>query len=1138
MKYLYYLLTLLIGVIPTTFFAQLSEKAVPKSAISTNQLPIIIDKKTMPAINPQVLQIQDQRDAENGLPPKFGHPFDVSLNLQNSGTWSTLPNGDQVWQLTIVCPNALSINFLYDQFWMPEGGQFFIYNKNKTQTIGAFTNKNNKPDRKFGTGLVYGEEVTLEYYEPKAVKNQGSISINTVIHGYRYIRLEDNFRGYEDAAACQVNTICAQGAGWENEIKSVALMLLGPRYCTGTLLNNADENCQPLLLTSNACLSSYDAINNPVASGFTFYWRYESPNCANGGVGNEGTINETTNGAFVLANSGLTSQITDSDFALLELIEDPNANYDVYYAGWDRNPSAPNNMAAIHHPLGDVKKISLDNGTAFTSGFVVPGSTHWLIFNWETGIMEDGSNGAPLFNSAKRFVGQHSGGLSNCGNPMEDYFGRLSYSWNNNGATDPRRRLRDWLDPSNINTMVQDGIYSPCNPRPIISFSTAFTTVEEVAVIEPNCIGYQEFTVDLEINAAPAIDATALLTISGSANSGAINDYTISSSSLVFPAGSDASQSIVVRVYDDAYVEGPEQIDIQLSVSTAGRTIASLSNFEHTINIIDNDWRPELNGPLNTYDIMTEDFEDGAFPANWTKTSVGGGAMAFMYGTAVDIGDVNSFFTVNPSNTTNMVGSNDDTCNCDMSDDNLISPMIDLSLVSYAEARLHYDAYFEGLPYAGYSESAEVYLSSDGGTTWELVDEIPAVGADGPWQTRMVDLATALGSNTVKVKFRYSDNGGFLFGLCIDNVRVEVGDRLPCNIQVPDNSLSLAEKSLGPMETVHYYDEITGDVMLSIENTSNHDYGCISVEVDRSGTTYSSNIFNSNNSAYFLASKTFMVTPEFNLPNGSYNIKLYYTEAEILGWETATSQSRNAALIVKTNTNISTITPANYLNYTIEGNTATFAPYSNSTSAVDGIFSASFATGFSGFGVGVLDQTLSVDLLSFTGKRENRTAVLSWETESEVNNDYFTLEHSMDGIDYRALAMIQGAGNSTTPKSYRYVDENPYSGVNYYRLSLTDFSGERQDGGVVSVNFEALDYLEIFPNPVRDNLVVSIASDKEEDTVLYVYDAAGKLIMEQQIIINPGNNLFPVTMNGLPAGLYLLEVEQGKISKTRKFMKM
>jgi len=130
----------------------------------------------MPPINRAQLDIEDEQDKLNNIPPRFGFPFEVQYNLSNSGQWDKAGDNARIWRLTIEAPNARSINLLYDDFWLPEDAKLYIYNEDKTHVIGGFTQRNNKGTREdltaFATGLVKGDKITLEYYEPLEVGGQ------------------------------------------------------------------------------------------------------------------------------------------------------------------------------------------------------------------------------------------------------------------------------------------------------------------------------------------------------------------------------------------------------------------------------------------------------------------------------------------------------------------------------------------------------------------------------------------------------------------------------------------------------------------------------------------------------------------------------------------------------------------------------------------------------------------------------------------------------------------------------------------------------------------------------------------------------------------------------------------------------
>ena len=132
----------------TCAFAQLSTHEVPVSF--NKNVGLVVKTKSalsvaiMPRLDMAEIEMEDKEDETHNIPPRIGYQHHVSYNLHNSGTWYELPNGDLLWQLNIVCPNALSVSICFDEFWLPEGGKCFVYSKNKQHSIGAFTSKNNK----------------------------------------------------------------------------------------------------------------------------------------------------------------------------------------------------------------------------------------------------------------------------------------------------------------------------------------------------------------------------------------------------------------------------------------------------------------------------------------------------------------------------------------------------------------------------------------------------------------------------------------------------------------------------------------------------------------------------------------------------------------------------------------------------------------------------------------------------------------------------------------------------------------------------------------------------------------------------------------------------------------------------------
>ncbi len=470
--------------------AQISTNEEPYSFTSTDR-SLSLRRSTEEAVlvslpvEKKQIEKEDIDDEANGIPPRFGYSIPVNYNMENSGRWTKLDDGGRLWQLTIYSPGAVSINLLYDKMWLPEGAKFYIYSTDKKQHIGAFTTLNNKGDRTeiegFATGLVYSDKITLEYYEPINVSQSGVISIAHVIHGYRYINISENIlKSFGQSGNCNVNINCPEGNGWQDEKNAVALILVnGNRYCTGSLINTTANDYRPLFLTADHCLGGwgnnnvkYDAISNPNLNHWSFYWNYESPACTN----TTEPIRLSTSGAVVVANNDA------SDFALLRLTENPHTIYNTFYLGWDRSGNVSSGGVGIHHPSGDVKKISTYTSALQTATYSNVAGAHWRVTWARTStnhsITEGGSSGSPLINSNHHVVGQLHGGSASCSNLSgPDYYGKFNISWTGNNATDPRRRLRDWLDPvgSNPTTLSGSPIVTITGPEELCSSNTSYS---------------------------------------------------------------------------------------------------------------------------------------------------------------------------------------------------------------------------------------------------------------------------------------------------------------------------------------------------------------------------------------------------------------------------------------------------------------------------------------------------------------------------------------------------------------------------------------------------------------------------------------------------------------------------------------
>ena len=186
---------------------------------------------------------------------------------------------------------------------------------------------------------------------------------------------------------------------------------------------------------------------------------------------------------------------------------------------------------------------------------------------------------------------------------------------------------------------------------------------------------------------------------------------------------------------------------------------------------------------------------------------------------------------------------------------------------------------------------------------------------------------------------------------------------------------------------------------------------------------------------------------------------------------------------------------------------------------------------------------LTVELFSFTaGCTDNNTIRVEWSTASQTNNDYFTIERSIDGISFETIGIVDGAGNSSTTLNYEYIDEQislpttQYSNL-FYRLKQTDFDGQFTYADVIAVEHcHASSTLTIHPNPAGNELFIEIPSSDAAIAALQITDLLGKIIKTEALSLLIGNNMHEISLEGFSSGMYFVSIVNGE-TITKKFIK-
>ena len=373
------------------------------------------------------------RSEKKGEAPRFAVPHKVSIRP----TWEK-SNAGYVWSHQITAPNAVSLNFGFSKFYLPEGAELNIFSADRSQFIRTFTSADNNAARELWTPVIMSDDVIIEVTAPQQVANKVEIELGQVGQGFRTFGQTTMKSG-----SCNIDVACSDSKGWENEVNAVGVISTGgSTFCTGFMVNNTRNDRTPYFMTANHC-----RINAGTAPSLVVYWNYQTSKC---GGPRDGKMTDFQTGSVHLASHA------KSDYTIVKLNGQPKAEWNVAYAGWDASADGHDTpVVGIHHPNVDEKSISFENDNAVLASYggqSSPGdSTHVRVIDWDKGTTEPGSSGSPLFNAHHRVIGQLHGGGAACGNDLSDYYGRLNTSWT--------LGLREHLDSNKSGQMYTDTIY-------------------------------------------------------------------------------------------------------------------------------------------------------------------------------------------------------------------------------------------------------------------------------------------------------------------------------------------------------------------------------------------------------------------------------------------------------------------------------------------------------------------------------------------------------------------------------------------------------------------------------------------------------------------------------------------------------
>jgi hypothetical protein len=203
----------------------------------------------------------------------------------------------------------------------------------------------------------------------------------------------------------------------------------------------------------------------------------------------------------------------------------------------------------------------------------------------------------------------------------------------------------------------------------------------------------------------------------------------------------------------------------------------------------------------------------------------------------------------------------------------------------------------------------------------------------------------------------------------------------------------------------------------------------------------------------------------------------------------------------------------------ISGDRITFTGYAYTAARNDGYYT-----------IGTLNNNLSplpIELLSFNAILNSDKVDVSWKTATEINNDYFTIERSKDGVNFEKLMSVNGAGNSTSIIDYFDMDTNPYTGISYYRLKQTDYNGQHSYSNVVPVEYNPNGdpSISLFPNPTNSETTTFISLNQlnGQEVLVVLRDITGREVYSKLIVTGSDKEIVALDPeNKLAKGTYLV----------------
>ncbi len=423
---------------------------------------------------------------------------------------------------------------------------------------------------------------------------------------------------------------------------------------------------------------------------------------------------------------------------------------------------------------------------------------------------------------------------------------------------------------------------------------------------------------------------------------------------------------------------------------------------------------------------------------------------------------------------------------------------------------------------------SEIYLEATGGSgSFDYRETNGVFGYSGSFQAGAITKTVPNGgSYNIEAK---DENG------CIANITGLTTEAIPSSISSANGSNA---GCIVPQKNDWFYIKDANSNAIVALNSANSSLGLVNANVYVDGTT---GIYHG-----FAYMKRHFVIQTQNAPTATVKVRLYYTDAELTNLISAANGTADV------NDDLSSASQLGATKYegptedgTLDTTDATLMEFINQN-----LYSSQFGdnyieistSSFSEFWMhaSALNSALPIELLSFNAKAIDNQVQLYWATATETNNDFFTIQRSVDGYTFNDIITVEGAGNSNHMINYSAVDKDPFTGISYYRLMQTDYDGTTSLSNPIMVNLDIHSNnasLSIYPNPNTGvfNIVLE-GFDSYEDLEISIRNMTGTQVLSKRYKMGQeGNTKIEINHSSqLPSGIYLLIVRSNSKTITQR----